>query len=274
MDDINVGKEHNKFAKYYDAYVSNFKDDLSLYKSFCDRKDKILEVGCGTGRVIKYLLDNGVTDVTGVDISEEMLNIAQAKLMKYMPTSNLCLKIHDFSMESIRKNFDKAFITYYTFNYVLNNPVKFLKNIYLSMSSDSLIILDMFYPLMFLEPESDNIWIEREIKLESNKFITLRSKKAFDDTFERRTLVFVENGNTTTVETVRRFYPKEEMENMLHDVGFRNIKAIYGYSLGDISKFAEDYPLGGYNEFNVDLEEYANREGGIGNFVIYGHKSL
>ena len=64
------------------------------------------------------------------------------------------------------------------------------------------------------------------------------------------------------------------MENMLHEVGFRNIKAIYGYSIGDISKFAEDYPLRGYNEFNIDLEEYANREEGIRNFVIYGHKTL
>jgi ubiquinone/menaquinone biosynthesis C-methylase UbiE len=274
MKDINIAKEYNKLAKYYDSYVSSFKEDLSLYKSFCDRKDKILEVGCGTGRVLKYLLDNGVNDITGVDISEEMLNIAQAKLMKYMPTNNLCLKKHDFSSESIRKNFDKAFVTYHTFNYILKKPIKFLKNIYLSMGNDSLIIMDLFYPLMFLEPESDGVWIEKDVKLESNETIRLSSKKSFDDTFEHRTLVFAEGENSTTIETVRRFYPKEEIESMLHDVGFRNIKAIYGYSLGDISRFAEDYPLRGYNEFNIDLEEYANREEGISNFVIYGYKSL
>ncbi len=274
MNDTNIAKAYNEFAKYYDAYVNDFKDDLSLYKSFCDRKDKIIEVGCGTGRVIKYLLENGLKNITGVDISEEMLAIAQTKLMKYINTNNLSLEKHDFSIEPLKKDFDKVFITYYTFNYILDKPSKFLKNIYLSISNDSFVIIDLFYPLMFLDPASDNVWIEREIKFEKNKIIKLSSKKSFDGTFEHRTLVFVENGKSTTVETLRRFYSKEEIENLLHEVGFRNIKAIYGYSLGDTSKFSEDYPLRGYNEFNIDLDEYANREEAKHNFVIYAHKAL
>ena len=276
MNNINAAKSFNLFARYYDLYVSNFKADLNLYQSFCGNKDRILEVGCGTGRVLKCLLDKDLKHVTGVDISEEMLKIAQKKLSKHFNFSNLTLRKHDFSTGSLRMGseigFDKVFITFYTFNYILRGPDKFLKNIYLSMKKNSFIIIDLFYPLLFLDPTSDNIWIERKIKLKNNKIITLRSKKSFDGTYEHRILVFVENGKATSIESSRRFYSKEEMEELLINAGFNNIKTIYGYTLGDTSKYSEDYPLRGYNEFNVNLDEYANREETKPNFIVYANK--
>jgi len=140
------------------------------------------------------------------------------------------------------------------------------------MKSDSLIVIDLFYPRLFLDPESDNVWMEWEINFEENKPIVLREKRSFDGHIEHRILVFVEDGKTTTVETSRRFYSREEMEELLHKAGFGNIKVIYGYSLGDSSKSIEDYPLHGFNEFNVDLKEYESREELKNNFVIYAHK--
>jgi ubiquinone/menaquinone biosynthesis C-methylase UbiE len=272
MTDIKTAEAYNKFAKYYDAYINDFKDDLALYCSFCSENDRILEVGCGTGRVIKHLLEKGLTNVTGVDISEEMLIVARKNLLKHLSTNTLTLERHDFCLDSLKKSFNKVFITYYTFNYVLDKPDKFLRNLYLSMANNSLIIIDLFYPLLFLDPESDNRWIERELRFGANKTITLRSKNSFDGIFEERTLVFVEDRVTTTVETSRRFYSREEIEKLLHDAGFRNIKVIYGYSFGDSSKLTDDYPLHGFTEFNVNLDEYENREELKCNFVVYAHK--
>jgi ubiquinone/menaquinone biosynthesis C-methylase UbiE len=275
MTDIKTAEAYNKFAKYYDAYINDFKDDLALYCSFCSENDRILEVGCGTGRVLKCLLDKGLTDVTGVDTSEEMLKIAKKKLLKYLNSKLLTLRMHNFRQEPLKKNFNKVFVTYYTFNYILENPAKFLRNIYLSMGNNSLVCIDLFYPMLFLDPTLDNVWTERKLKLEGDRTVTLRSKKSFDGSLEQRILVFVENGNTTTIESTRRFYTKEEIEKLLYDSGFTNVKAIYGYSIGDTSKFAEDdYPLHGYNEFNVNLEEYANREETKPNFVVYAYKFL
>jgi SAM-dependent methyltransferase len=274
MKDINTAEAYNKFAKYYDLYVNDFKDDLALYRSFCNKGDKILEVGCGTGRVLKYLLNNGINDITGVDISDEMLKIAQNQLGKYLNTKALLLKKHDFSMGPLRRNFDKVFITYYTFNYILDKPDKFLRNIFLSMGNNSLIAIDLFYPILFLEPESDGVWIESEIKYRANETIILRSKKSFDGTFEHRILVFIENGKATTIESRRRFYSKEETEDLLYKAGFSNVKVIYGYSLGDTSKFTDDYPLRGFNKFNINLDEYANREEVKPNFVAYAYKPV
>jgi len=272
MSDTNTVEAYNKFAKYYDAYVNDFNDDLNLYRSFCDKNDKILEVGCGTGRVLKYLLDHDSKNTTGIDTSGEMLALARKKLSKYISDNALTLEKHDFSAEPLKRSFDKAFITYYTFNYIIDVPDKFLKNIYLSMKNNSLIAIDLFYPRLFSDPESDNVWSERKIKFGENKSVILREKRSFDGHFEERVLVFVEDGKTTTVETSRRFYSREDIEKLLHDAGFRNIKVIYGYSYGDLDKFDGDYPIFGFNEFNVDLDKYANREEAKHNFVVYAHK--
>jgi SAM-dependent methyltransferase len=272
MSGINTAEAYNKFARYYDAYVNDFKEDIELYCTFCNKNNRILEVGCGTGRVIKYLLEKGLTNITGIDISDEMLLIARDKLDKHLNNNVLKLEKHNFSRDSLKGSFDKALITYYTFNYVLDKPDNFLRNIYLSMGRNSLIVIDLFYPILFLDPESDSVWIERELKFERNKSITLRSKKSFDGTFEERSLVFVEDDKATTVETTRRFYSREEIEKLLHETGFRNIKVIHGYSLGDTSKYTDDYPLFGFNEFNVDLNEYGNREELKKNFVVYANK--
>lgn len=273
MSENDTVETYKKFAEYYDAYVGDFNDDSNMYLSFCEKGDKILEVGCGTGRVLKYLLDKGLTNITGVDISDEMLAMAQKKLNKYLKINTLTLKKHDFAEEALKASFNKAFITFHSFNYIINKPDKFLRNIYLSMTDNSLIVIDLFYPRLFSDPESDNVWTEREIKNEiNNKTITLRDKRVFDGEFEERVQVFVEGEKTTTIETIRKYYSREEIEKLLLGAGFGNIKIIQGYSIGDSGKLIEDYPLLGFNEFNIDPNKYTNREEVKHNFVVYAHK--
>ena len=70
------------FAKFYDTYVGNYSRDLPLYLALASNvKSPILEIGCGSGRVLVPLLQAGHL-VTGVDISEEMLQLAEEKLKK------------------------------------------------------------------------------------------------------------------------------------------------------------------------------------------------
>lgn len=274
MEKVDTTEAYNKFAKYYDIYVNDFKEDIELYCSFCRKGDRVLEVGCGTGRVLKFLLDKGLTNVTGIDVSDGMLDICRNKLDKYIENNNLTLKKHDFCSRSLKGDFDKVFVTFYTFNYIVVNPVKFLRNIASSMCNNGLIVIDLFYPKLFLEPESDGIWVERKIKLGGNRIILLRDKREFDGSIERRTQVFIEDNVETVVETARRFYSREEMGKLLLDAGFRNIKVIYGYSLGDdTGAETEHYPLCGYDEFNVNAEEYTNREEVKRNYVIYADRA-
>jgi ubiquinone/menaquinone biosynthesis C-methylase UbiE len=78
-------------AQFYD--LVNSRDyvaaDIPFYKRIIQPKSRVLEVGCGTGRVAIELAQHGC-DVTGMDLSEWMLDEFRKKLARY---SNLLGKV-------------------------------------------------------------------------------------------------------------------------------------------------------------------------------------
>ncbi len=70
------GRETDPFAEWaevYDVVYADHDDDVAFYRDRARRADgRVLEIGCGTGRVYLELLDAGV-DAVGVDASAAML---------------------------------------------------------------------------------------------------------------------------------------------------------------------------------------------------------
>ncbi|MDP8921322.1 MAG: methyltransferase domain-containing protein [Chloroflexota bacterium] len=67
-------------ARFYDWEHADFDDDVPLYRGFARRTGgPILELACGTGRLMRPLLELGER-VVGVDSSEEMLARARRAL--------------------------------------------------------------------------------------------------------------------------------------------------------------------------------------------------
>ncbi len=64
-----------RIARFYDLDLEGFDDDLALYMELAEGRD-VLELGCGTGRIVVPLAEAGVR-VTGVDLSTAMLGIAR-----------------------------------------------------------------------------------------------------------------------------------------------------------------------------------------------------
>src|SRR4051812_17716254 len=85
----NVIDCYNKTAEHYAA---KFGDELTkkhldriLLKAFADEnhiKGTMIDLGCGPGQTTRFLSDCGVTDLTGIDISPEMISVAK----KFNPT--------------------------------------------------------------------------------------------------------------------------------------------------------------------------------------------
>ena len=79
--------EDRSFASFYDFYdpAEYRRDQLAFYVELAaEAKDPVLELACGTGTVTLELARHGF-DVTGLDISPDMLAIAREKLTREGP---------------------------------------------------------------------------------------------------------------------------------------------------------------------------------------------
>lgn len=64
----------------YDLNITDTAD-FSFYLNLAEqRKEKILDIGCGTGRILQHLMKNGYESIIGMDLSQHMLQLAKKKL--------------------------------------------------------------------------------------------------------------------------------------------------------------------------------------------------
>jgi len=97
------------------------KDDIPLYLKFAGiTGGNILEVACGSGRVLLPLVKEGF-NVFGFDNSKKMIEIAHKRIHKEKKMNNAHLFLGDMADFYLKKKFNMAFIAYNTFNHILND---------------------------------------------------------------------------------------------------------------------------------------------------------
>lgn len=218
---IRPSDTYKAFANYYDLYVGNFDADLDFYLSLCNKNDQILEVGCGTGRVLQKFLQKNY-NITGIDISEDMLELAREKLNIYIQQEKVKLAIYDLSEKSMPYNYDKVLVTFYTFNYIHRQPEIFLKNMYDSMIKNGTVVIDLFYPKSLLNNKINDIWTESSVSF-NNRNILIKDKRIFNQNIEYRSQIYIEGGKELQINTERRYFSPKEIEKLLKLAGFNNI---------------------------------------------------
>jgi SAM-dependent methyltransferase len=81
---------YNTIARYYDAENENMTGDLELYSALAEESGgPILDVGCGTGRIMLHLAGEG-HQVFGVDTSVAMLERGRQKAKRRVDLTDLC----------------------------------------------------------------------------------------------------------------------------------------------------------------------------------------
>lgn len=212
---------YQRFAQFYDQYVHGFIEDLQFYTALCRPDDRIAEIGCGTGRVLKQFLDDGFR-ITGVDISQEMLAVAQQKLGGYLQHGQLRLVQQDLLEAPLPEPYDKLLVTFYTFNYILDQPEQFLRNLVLSMTDQAVLVMDLFYPKTLYRKDLEGVWTTQEIPYQG-KAVRLRDQRTMVNKRETRIQLYEFDGQETRIETVRRYFPPEEIRKLLVQAGFREV---------------------------------------------------
>jgi len=92
-----ISEPYGVIAEFYDLEHAGFREDVDLFLSFADIVGgPILEMGCGSGRVLVPLAQAG-HDVTGVDRSPAMLKRAAAAALESAVADRITLSERDIA---------------------------------------------------------------------------------------------------------------------------------------------------------------------------------
>ncbi len=116
MKILKIYTDHAK--TYHEMYqaIFNYEKDFQLYHRYLSKLKckKILEIGCGSGNLAKYFIDNKY-DYTGLDNSKEMIKLAK----ELVPEGKFILS--DMRNIKLEEKFDAVVVTGRTFTHMTTN---------------------------------------------------------------------------------------------------------------------------------------------------------
>jgi SAM-dependent methyltransferase len=140
--------QYDIYARFYDLDFGKAKADLPMLQQFAVRcGSPILELGCGTGRVLLPLVRQG-HQVTGIDASPAMLDVARRKLAAEKLTGRATLVQQEMLELDVDGRFNLAFAAINTFMHLAttDDQLAALDRIYQHLNPGGLLVLDLFNP--------------------------------------------------------------------------------------------------------------------------------
>jgi SAM-dependent methyltransferase len=143
-----VTTTYDSFARLYDADYANYLEDVPFYAELARRTGgPILELMCGTGRVLLPLADEGY-QITGVDISTDMLDLARQKVAEAGYQDRVTLQQADIRRGPLPGGFRLVFIAVNSFMHMetVSEQLAALTTIRSSLRRDGVLVIDLFSP--------------------------------------------------------------------------------------------------------------------------------
>lgn len=146
---INVYDIYDRYSSdFYDYYAT--REDIDFYLDYAKKTDgEILDVGCGTGRILIPVARLGKR-ITGIDKSDFMLDNLRQKLKKEPDATRQYVSIvtSDICGFRLDKTFSLAVIPFGPFNYLINTDEQLncLSCIHNHLDNNGLLVFDVWYP--------------------------------------------------------------------------------------------------------------------------------
>ncbi|MBL7006880.1 MAG: methyltransferase domain-containing protein [Spirochaetia bacterium] len=134
-----------EFSRFYDSAMKDYSwcssFIISLFNKYCIKKNALLELGCGTGRILELLGDE-FNELHGLDISQEMLAYAE----KRVPGAFLYhMDMTSFTLDS---SFDAILTVFDTINHILDYSgwLETFKHVKRHLNPDGVFFFDINTP--------------------------------------------------------------------------------------------------------------------------------
>lgn len=146
------------YANYYDALYSDkdYQSEIEFIHSqitkFHPNAKKILDIGCGTGRHDLLLAKKGY-EITGIDSSEQMIQIAKQKNL----SKDCNFSLGDGRVLKLNEKFDVVISLFHVLSYQTSNDdlLNFLETATSHLNDGGICILDYWYgpAVLNIKPE-------------------------------------------------------------------------------------------------------------------------
>ena len=132
----------SRYAEFYSLEMDNFSSDIDFYRTHISDTSNVLELGCGTGRICRNLSQSGY-DVTGIDLSPEMLQLAAKQDVN--SSRYICM---DMCQMAFCHQFDHIIIPYNTLNLLQTESqiLKCLKQVYDFLKPGGTLLFQVHLP--------------------------------------------------------------------------------------------------------------------------------
>lgn len=241
--------EYDLIAPFYDIEHMRFDEDLDLYRNFAELcGGKILELACGSGRVLLPLARAG-HELTGVDSSEEMLDLARMRLEEAGVEKCCRLVKQDLCQLHLDQKFRLAFIALGSFAHITSRRAQqqALASVKEHLSPGGTFIIDISNAdVRYMEELSGQMlhqgtWRQRDGTMLTH-FVSPAS--ATDQHLLELTHFYDQHQQggevqRTVVNTFLYLFERNEIELLLEQAGFV-VKDIYGDY--DLSPFHLESP--------------------------------
>lgn len=229
-------KLYKELAEYYyeiEKVGRNFSEEIDfLSKIFSNQGIKtVIDLGCGTGEHVHALQEKGF-EITGVDISETMIDIAKKRY------TNSKFILEDLQKYKVENPVDSVICIFGTFNYLIKNEdvSESIENIKNNLMPEGLLILEIWnsYPVQRIKKKPiapvslskvGNMMIKR-----NRGFRVTDTPDGFSNLVE---VNFIYNLNQETIKDrhIMRVYSHEEICIILDENGLEIINTYCNYRM-------------------------------------------
>lgn len=232
-------KGYNLHAWYYELSHASFTEDIDFYKTQLDSPPQnILELGCGSGRVLLPLAEQGYV-CWGLDNAQEMLDLARKKIERLTGNSQITLIQEDMTNFDLGCTFDTIIIPHNTFMHLNSEEWRpCLRAVRRHLNPTGRLLIDLInpYQLLALEdqpaPQIEATMIDprdQQEVVQSAKYWLHEAEMAFYLTwlFEKKGEKTAEISATYTIRL------PHELQLGLKQTGFRLLKMFGNYNGDD-----------------------------------------
>jgi SAM-dependent methyltransferase len=140
---------YDAMAPWYDLEFDDFDADVDLYRGYAAIVGSpILELGCGTGRLLVPLAEDGYR-ISGIDSSPEMLNAARQRLQRAAIDT---VELHQLDMRALASLPASHFqLVFYAVNSFLHletrdDQLLTLRGVQRLLKPSGIFVVDLFHP--------------------------------------------------------------------------------------------------------------------------------